>query len=238
MRGVVVGHGDEPRRAYIRPEPGQGARDRAGGRLQQARQLFIGENSTTAERQLAKANAVEEPDWEADTGRVTSRVPGAQVATRFGRPVENDPDQQRVLTDPGRPLEALFHAATTVRRWPAQPRQQRVARVRSRRTLLHPLTKRCRALRPAVHRHWPQGYRRVRPLQVLVESGRADRDVYTPREVSDPLAALIRRPRNPGPPESRVSAAQIACEVVPNRRPAPCGDTHRTSYALPRSASK
>lgn len=101
MRGVVVGHGDEPRRAYIRPEPGQGARDRAGGRLQQARQLFIGENSTTAERQLAKANAVEEPDWEADTGRVTSRVPGAQVATRFGRPVENDPDQQRVLTDPG-----------------------------------------------------------------------------------------------------------------------------------------
>ena len=78
---------------------------------------------------------------------------------------------------------------------------------------------------------------RVRPLRVLVEAGGRSRCVHAARGVR-PSRGADSAPTNPGPPESRVSIAQIACEVVPNRRPRLERVTHRISYALPRSSSK
>ena len=78
---------------------------------------------------------------------------------------------------------------------------------------------------------------RVRPLRVSSRPGGRSRCVHAARGVR-PSRGADSAPTNPGPPESRVSIAQIACEVVPNRRPRLGRDTHRISYALPRSSSK
>ena len=80
---------------------------------------------------------------------------------------------------------------------------------------------------------------RVSHLRCLVEGRGRRRRVNTPREVSDPLAALIRRPSNPGPPESWVPAARNRLRGGAKQAHRVLGrDTHTEAYALRRLASK